>query len=293
MAVFCLALLPLSAQKKEGTDNFKYHKATEILDKGGNPQEARKLAMENIKENPKHIDSYLLVAGIDRREDDYASALGIIEQAMKNNHKDSGFSTALLLWWKGIIYDEIGDTKRAVETMEQVIKLARKTDKEHLTSMMENLAQFHYDLKDYDASDRVYREIMKLDESTLLPRIGLARNMNVRERYDDALAILDECLKYDKDYGEIYRFQMQSYEGKKEYKKMIDAMLTLYDKTDDSNYISTKRLKKDRCYAVAVLKERIASEKDNALWRLVLASLYEKCYMYSEADGSRLPLPCG
>ena len=143
MAVFCLAILPLSAQKKEDNDNFKYHKATEILDNGGNPQEARKLAMENIKENPKHIDSYLLIAGIDRREDDYASALGIIEQAMKNNHKNSGFSTALLLWWKGIIYDEIGDTKRAVETMEQVVKLARKTDKEHLTSMMENLAQFH------------------------------------------------------------------------------------------------------------------------------------------------------
>lgn len=283
LAVLCLALQPMSAQKKEGNDNFKYHKATEILDKGGDPQEARKLAMENIRENPKHIDSYLLIAGIDRREDDYASALGVIEQAMKNNHKNSGFSTALLLWWKGIIYDEIGDTKRAVETMEQVIKLARKTDKEHLTSMMENLAQFHYNLKDYDASDRIYREIMKMDESTLLPRIGLARNLNARERYDEALSILHECLKYDEDYGEIYRFQMQSYEGKKDYKKMIDAMLTLYDKTEDTNYISTKRLKKDRRYAVAVLKERVASEKDNALWRLVLASLYEKCYMYSEA----------
>ena len=283
LAALCLALQPLSAQKKEGNDNFKYHKATEIRDNGGNPQEARKLAMENIAENPKHIDSYLLVAGIDRREDDYASALGIIEQAMKNNHKNSGFSTALLLWWKGIIYDEIGDTHRAVETMEQVVKLARKTDKEHLTSMMENLAQFHYNLKDYDASDKVYRDIMKMDESTLLPRIGLARNMNAREKYDDALAILEECLKYDKDYAEIYRFQMQSYEGKKEYKKMIDAMLTLYDKKGDSDYISMKRLKKDRRYAVAVLKERIASEKDNALWRLVLASLYEKCYMYSDA----------
>ena len=209
LAALCLTLQPLSAQKKEGNDNFKYHKATEILDKGGNPQEARKLAMENLKENPKHIDSYLLVAGIDRQEDDYASALGIIEQAMKNNHKNSGFSTALLLWWKGIIYGEIGDTKRAVETMEEVVKLARKTDKEHVTSMMEDLAQFHYNLKDYDASDKVYRDIMKMDEATLLPRIGLARNMNARERYDDALAILDECLKYDKDYAEIYRFQMQ------------------------------------------------------------------------------------
>ena len=33
LAALCLALQPMSAQKKEGNDNFKYHKATEILDK--------------------------------------------------------------------------------------------------------------------------------------------------------------------------------------------------------------------------------------------------------------------
>ena len=33
LAALCLTLQPLSAQKKEGNDNFKYHKATEILDK--------------------------------------------------------------------------------------------------------------------------------------------------------------------------------------------------------------------------------------------------------------------
>ena len=106
LAVFSLALQPLSAQKTEGTDNFKYHKAVEILDEGGDPAEARKLAVENIKENPKHIDSYLLIAGVDRREGDFASAMRIVDQAMKNNHKKSGFSEAVLLWWKGIIYEE-------------------------------------------------------------------------------------------------------------------------------------------------------------------------------------------
>ena len=87
LAVSSLALQPLSAQKTEGTDNFKYYKAVEILDEGGDPAEARKLAVENLQENPKHIDSYLLVAGIDRGEEDYASALGMVDKAMKNNHK--------------------------------------------------------------------------------------------------------------------------------------------------------------------------------------------------------------
>lgn len=282
LAALCLALQPMSAQKKEGNDNYKYYKAVEILEEDGDPRDAKRLAMENIEDNPKHIDSYLLVAGIYRGDGDYANALGVIEQAMENNHRNSGISTALLTWWKGIIYGEIGNFGRAVETVGQAVKLARKTDKEHLISMMENLAQFHYDLKDYDASDKVYREIMGLDESALLPRIGLARNMNARERYDDALSILNECLKYDKDYSEIYRFQVQSYEGKKEYKKMIDAMLTLYDKTGDVDFVNVDRLKKDRRYSIAVLKERIASEKD-PLMKIVLASLYEECNMYASA----------
>lgn len=282
LAVLCLALQPISAQKTDGTDNFKFHKAVEILDEGGSPAEARKLAVENLKENPKHIDSYLLVAGIDRREDDYASALGMVDKAMKNNHKKSGFSDAVLLWWKGIIYDEMGDVRKAAETMEVVVKMAKKDKSEHLSTMLENLAQFRYDLKEYDASDAVYREMIKMDETALLPKIGLARNMNGREKYDEALALLDECAKYDKDYYEIYRFRMQAYKGKKEYKKMIDAMLTLYDKSEDSDSFNMENFKLDKKYSIAVLKERIASEKDNALWRIVLAGLYEECHMYSQ-----------
>ena len=283
LTVFCLALQPMSAQKKEGTDNFKYYKAKEILDKGGDPQEARKLANENIKENPKHIDSYLMVAGIDRREGDYASAMRVVEQAMKNNHKNSGFSESVLLWWKAIIYEELGDYQKAADLMEQVVKLARKQSKEHLPTMMENLAQFRYDLKEYDASDAVYRELMKMDESSLLPKIGIARNLNAREKYDEALAVLDECAKYDKDYAEVYRFRMHAYKGKKEYKKMIDSMITLYEKSEDSDYLILDNFKLDKKYSVAVLKEKIASEKDNALWRIILASLYQECHMYSQS----------
>ena len=283
LTVFCLALQPMSAQKKEGTDNFKYYKAKEILDQRGDPQEARKLATENIKENPKHIDSYLMVASIDRNAKDYASAMRMVDQAMKNNHKNSGISEAVLLWWKAIIFDELGDYQKAADLMEQVVKLARKQSKEHLPSMLEDLAQFRYDLKEYDASDAVYRELMKLDESSLLPKIGIARNLNAREKYDEALAVLDDCAKYDRDYAEVYRFRMHAYKGKKEYKKMIDAMITLYEKSEDSDYLIMDNFKLDKKYSVAVLKEKIASEKDNEMWRLILASLYLECHMYSQS----------
>ncbi len=283
LAVLSLALQPLSAQNTEGTDNYKFHKAMEIIENGGDLAEARKLVSENIEANPNHIDSYLLIARIDREEDDYASALRAIELATKNNHKKSGFSEAFLLWWKGVIYGDIGDFQKAVDTMKQAVKLAKKNDKGNLPEMMQDLAQYLYDLDDYPASDAVYRDLLKMDEAALLPRIGLARNMIAREQFDDALALLEECRKYNRDYAEIYRFQMQAYDGKKEYKKMIDAMFTLYDKSDDVDYIEIEVLKKDEKYSLARLKEKIASESDNALWRAILADFYRKTHNYPAA----------
>ena len=283
LAVLGLALQPMSAQKNEGTENYKYYKDCEIMDDGGDPKEARRLVNENLKENPKHIDSYLMLARLDRMEHDYASALGRIEQAMKNNYKKSGFSEATLLWWKGIIYDEIGDSKAAAQTMEEAVKLARKQEKEHLLSMMESLAQFRYDLKEYDASDAVYKEMAKMEESSLLPRVGLARNEIARENYDSALEILKSCKQYDQDYGEIYRFEMRAYEGKKEYKKMIDAMVLLFDKTEDFDYLDVSKFKKDKRYSTAVIKEKIATENDNVAWRLILAEFYQECHQYAKA----------
>ena len=283
LAVLCLALQHVSAQKTEGTDNFKYHKAMEILDEGGNPAEARKLAMENIKENPKHIDSYLLVARVYRNEGDLASAMRMVELAMTNNHKKSGYSEAILLWWKAVIYEEAGDVRKAAETMEDVVKLARKEKSDHLSTMLEDLAQFRYDLKEYDASDAVYREMLNMNAFALHPKVCIARNLNAREQYDQALALLDECLKYDSDYAEIYRVRMHSYEGRKEYKKMIDAMMTLYEKSDDIDCLSTERFMKDEKYSVAILREKIADGGNNGLWKATLILLFIDAHRFSEA----------
>ena len=282
LAVLSLALQPVAAQKNEGT-NYKYHKAIEILEEDGNPADARKLLDENINENPKHIDSYLLMARLDRRARDYSSALHMINLAMKNNHKNSGVSEAKLLWWKASIYDDLDDFQNAVVVMEEALKKGRKQEKENLSDMLESMAQFYYNIKDYDSADVIYKEIMKLDDSSQLPRVGLARNLIAREKYDEALVILNEANKYDKDYAEVYRFKMQAYEGKKEYKNMIDAMITLYEKSNDTDHISVKKLKLDRKYSFAVIKEKIASEKDNVLWRLILSTLYQQCHMYSGA----------
>ena len=283
LAVLCLALQPVSAQKNQGGNNYKYHKAVEILEDGGDSSEARSLLRENIEENPKHIESYMLLAKLCRRDGDYAMAMRTLNGAIDNNHKGSSISEATLLWWKAYVYDDMDDAQNAVYFMEMAVKKGKKQNPATYSQMLESLAQFYYSNEQYDESDQIYRSILKDDDSELLPRIGLARNMNARGDYDSALAMLDECAKYDSDYYEIYRFRMQSYRGKKEYKKMIDAMVTLYEKSDDADYLDIDKFKMDRKYSFAVMKQKIAAESDNALWRYLLSSLYQECHMYAEA----------
>lgn len=283
LTVLCLALQPMSAQKNQGGNNYKYHKALEILEDGGDMDQARTLLEEHIQECPKHIESYLPLVGIYRREADYSRAMYLLNKALKNNHKGSAISEATLLWWKASVYNDMRDSQSAVTYMEEALKKGKKQNKDTYPQMVEAMAQFYYSNGQYDASDELYNHLLRLDDSAQLPRIGIARNMISRENYDQALTILDECIKYDRDYYEIYRFQVQAYKGKKEYKKAIDAMMTLYDKSDDIDYIDVDVFKLDKKYSFALLKQRIASEGEDLVWRYILSSLYQECYMYSEA----------
>ena len=119
ITALCMTLQVMTAQTKSN-DNYKYHKALEILDKDGDPAEARKLLVENIKENPKHIHSYMVMAAIDRDEKDYASALHVLNEVDKINYKGSGIPESEVLWWRASIYSDMEDSQTAVTIMEML-----------------------------------------------------------------------------------------------------------------------------------------------------------------------------
>lgn len=281
LAIICLFVQPLSAQTNE-QNNYKYHKAIELIENDGDLKQVRKLLNENIQENTKHIMSYVLLAQVDMHEGDYSSALQNLEKAMKLNYKKSGTSDALLLWWKAVAYEEMGDMEKCIPIMELAVQLAEKQKDEDLYSMLDDLADMYFAQKNYSAADGVYNEMLKLDEGSQKPRLGLARNMIAREQYDDALKMLEECKKYNKENPNIYKFQVNAYEGLKEYKKMIDAMLLLYEKSEDYGYLDGDRFKLDAKYAEAVLKGKITQDGNNFVWKFCLGDLYEKCYEYSK-----------
>ncbi len=278
-----LALQPVSAQNNNEQGEYKYFKAVELYEDGGDLKEVAKILNENISEHPKHIPSYFLLTTVYRRERDYSSALRVIDAAAKNNYKKSGSSDSLFPWWKASIYSDMGETEKAVEYIEQAIKKAKKDNKEKLVDMYFDLGQYYFELDNFQKSDEAYNAILKIEEANQAGMVGLARNMIERKEYDAAISKLQECMKYDAKYEGPYRYLVQAYEGKGEYKKMIDAMVKTVDLTEDFDYWVSKYYMKDTKYAIAKVKSMIASSKDKEpFWKLALASIYEDCHMYED-----------
>lgn len=265
----------VSAQQTESADNYCYYKAIELIDNDGDLKEARRLINENIKQNPKHILSYVAMVQLDMNDRDYASALRNIEKALKTNYKKSGVSDAKLLWWKATIYDDMGDKEKAIPILESAVKLATKNKDEDLMSMMDRLADLYHDVKDYNTSDAIYRQMIKIDEFVMDPKFGLVKNMIARGAYDKAGAMLDECRKFNKEDPYIYWLEVKLYDATGEYKKMIDAMVSLYEKTEEEDYLDLNKFNKDKKYSMAVIKGKIARGGDNIIWKFCLLQMYK------------------
>ena len=285
LAVICMTIQPISAQKPNSNSaEVNYYKALEMYNDDEPTEQIIDALSSNIEMYPGYIDSYLFLRYLYLEEFDCTSAIRITEQAIKNNHKNSGYSDARLLDLKASVYYVMEEYEIAADIQEAAIKSARKHDKENLTDFMENLGEYRYRLKDYEGSDDVYTAILKIEPSHNVALAGLARNLNVRGEYDEALGLLEKSRKYAPDYQNTYMYIADAYEGKGEYKKMIDALVKLVELSEDLDDLSEDRLLKDKKYALAVLKERAAD--DELFWSAALIRLYESCHMY--AEGVRL-----
>ena len=284
LAVLYFSLQPVFAQKKGiSTDNYGYYKAMEIIEERGFVPEAQELLKENIANNPGHILSYLPLISAYREEGRFNDALQLVNAAIDANHKNSEVSDAKLLWWKACIYEDFGNIDGSIALMEQAVKKGKKSKEKGLEDFQKALAEMYYDAGRYNDADRVYHELLKVNNDSQLAMVGISRNLIAREKYADALEILLFCEKMDPNYYEIYRFKMQALYGVGEYKKAIDAMITYFEMTENYDYIYYDLFQKNKKYSIAVLKQKIVSTSENAPWKTILAELYNNCYMYYEA----------
>ncbi len=279
--LWCMAGQVCLAQSAE---DYNLQRATEYMENLEFDRAVEYLNL-HLQENPKSFYGYFLRTVINSRNEKYSFALSDINNAIKYFKKNQDLKEHTLYWWRATIYNDTEMYDKAIEDYTKAYKLALKIkDSETIKSILSDRAQLYYTLEDYEKSDADYQQMLKNDESDVLPMMGLARNMIKREKYKEAIEIINRCEKLDNTYTEVYRFRMQAYDKLGETKLAIkDAFkyIRYAENPEEDQYKDI--LKKDLNYAIILVKQLCIEEKNNLNHRMLLTSLYEWNEEYPKA----------
>lgn len=286
-AALMLVSSPCHAQSKKGADKDTYNlqRAYEVLQQDHDEEQALQLLGEQLKSTPDNVESWMLMCRIYRNRGEYGLAMSAVNEAIKvNKPKKSDFFNSTLYWWKACIYDDMGSDETEVEWLKKALDAARKDNKENIQNISFDLGQAYYELKKYDESDAVYRQMVREDETDQSAMTGLARNMIERKDYAGAVKMLDESQKYGDEYSGTYRFRSEAYDKMGETDKAIDDAILWFEKDEDAYHAAiVKMMMKHRTYAIAKVKTKMKSSDRKDAWRVLLIDLYEEAGEYENA----------
>lgn len=286
IAVFLLAALGNNAfAQKNSTDDYNLRKAYEVLKENNDRDEALKLLGKQLELTPDNVEALMLRIRIYRQLDEPGKALADINHAIKvNKPKVTEIENCTLYWWKGYVYQDLGDKERAAATLKTAYQLAQKEHPEYQSVIAFDYAQALYALDDLDGADVVYRKMLADNESDAGAMVGLARNMMNRGQYDEAEKQLLAAIKMREAYPASYRILLQVYDKKGETNNAIDAAIEYVDKDSDPDWdLLINAGKKNLNYAVANMRAKMKTSDEPIYWRLLIAELYYSAGKYELA----------
>lgn len=270
-----LITVQAGAQKKGTTDDYNIRKAYEVLQEQHDEDRALELLADQLDKTPDNVEALMLRARVLRNRHEFGRALYDVNHAIKvNNPKRSGFYNSTLWYWRATIYEDLKEWEKSADAYCTALAMARKDNRDNVQAISFDYAQVLYQLKRYDDSDAVYREMMRADETDQAAMVGLARNLIRRERYKEAAELCEMSIKYGEDYTDSYKFAMKAYDGMGNTDKAIDYAIAFIDKEDDQPADEVVDiLCKHKTYSVAKIKEA-GTSGDDIKWHLALTNIY-------------------
>ena len=275
-------------QKKNNSSNYNYKRAMEILDNDGNPDEALEWLNKQLQEIPKHGDALIARAMYFYSKEEYGKSLSDLNNAIKYYNKHNEYKLSSIYTGRAMVYEDMGELEKAIADYTSAYDNTQKEDTSlsHITCILESRAHLYYTQKNYSAADNDYRLMMKHDEANQAAMVGLARNMIMRDEYQKAVDMLNNCQKYGDDYDQIYRFRLQVYDKLGEIDKAIDDAIEYYGISDNPDVeLVESTLKKHISYALAKITENMnADDEDMRLqWIVLKGQIYALGYDYMSA----------
>lgn len=271
----------LYGQNKNYSD-YNLIRAAELIEEE-EYQQGLDLVKEHLTEYPHDADAYVVSTIAYYAQGEYMTALRDVNKAYEFWNKKCTTEKYKILWWRAVIYEKLLEYDRVLADLDVAYKLAIKANKEDATSILESVANIYYAQDQYDKSDQIYQRLHREDPLSVVPMLGLARNMVVREQYEDVIALADRCLQLDSEHFQAYLLRMRAYDCMGQTDKAIDDAINYfrYAAEPDEN-VFMPVMKKHISYAIAKVSVEI-NTKDSIYWRYLRSSLYESVGNYAKA----------
>lgn len=280
LAACCMLLvLDAVAQKNKRPDSYNYQRGYEAF-QDSEFDVALEYFDKELKDNAKNGYAHALTAVIHYYNDDYGRALNEVDKALKYLPKKDNEYQNMAYVTKAAVYLVLEDTTQAISTMNEGIKNYPKE-----TPLYEKRAQILYELNRYDESDADYRKLIELSPGETIGYMGLGRNANAREQWNDAIKQFDYVTKLSSGYASGYSFRAEAYAGLKKWDEATDDIVSALKCEYDQKAVYLATTLDEPAFTTLVSKCKVQAVKtpNDAMWPTLIGFMYESKKQYDKA----------
>ena len=278
--VFCtISGITIYAQNVKRPDSYNYQRGIEAIqeEKMG---DALEYFNKDIGDNPKSGYPYMWVSYIYLAHDEYGKALDAANMAIKLLPKKDTEYLTFAYGYRSKTSLCLGDTVKALADCEAAIKVDPKN-----TDLYNDRAQIYYEQKKYALADADYRKMTELKPGDVMGYMGLGRNANAQEHWEDAIKHFDYVTKLSSEYSSGYSFRAESYIGLEKWNEATDDIVKALSLDWDRKAHYLAVMVKEPAFTMLVAKLKVQSAKapNEATWPYIIGTMYEQAKDYNKA----------
>lgn len=251
--------------------------------KNGDYSAAIESATKQIAASPKDANAYMLRAVAYSGVSEYGKSLTDFSNCIKYWNKKCDYSIAQIYQLRASVYVEIEDYRSALDDYNTAIKKDKKNPLAYAAR-----ARFFYRLESYENADADYQTAYKLNMANSEYAIEVARCRMALDKIDDAVAILENTIRFEPNNAEARRLYAVTCLYKGDYRSLIDNYVLYLGQEHGDIDLLLVACSEEFSYGLKAVTAHVAAAKDKDVdeynyWLGIRARVYQIKDQYRDA----------
>ena len=272
------ATIVCAKEPKEPT-SYNYQRGVEAV-QNNNDEEAERYLRQELESNPKNGYAYAWLSGVVARRGETGQVIAMLEKAIKYIPKSDKYYHAWANSRLCDIYEQFGDTTRAIEYASRAIKAQPKN-----TQWWQDRGQLYMDYRQYELALADFRQMIQVDATCIEGYVLLGNAYYAMKQYGKSL----EQYEYANRLGVrsyTYGYMAQTYTTTKQYDKAAECVIKAFKEEHYTKSATDVLFAPDKQLCEALLphlKVQVMKNPNSVEWHSYLYTIYTHLEQYERA----------